>query len=59
MPKKKKEVATMDMVTKKKIKNHKKLGDIENELIDYKNKKKKMNTTKVFENKGKKKKSGY
>ena len=58
MPKKKKEVATMDMVTKKKIKNHKKLGDIENELIDYKNKKKKMNTTKVFEPKGKKK-SGY
>tara|TARA_R110001632_G_scaffold175864_1_gene295565 strand:+ start:739 stop:915 length:177 start_codon:yes stop_codon:yes gene_type:complete len=58
MPKKKKEVATMDMVTKKKIKNHKKLGDIENELIDYKNKKKIMNTTKVFETKGKKK-SGY
>ena len=26
MPKKKKVVATMDMVTKKKIKNHKKLG---------------------------------
>tara|TARA_R110001599_G_C12060095_1_gene643075 strand:- start:714 stop:890 length:177 start_codon:yes stop_codon:yes gene_type:complete len=58
MPKKKKVVATMDTVTEKKVKNHRKLGDIENELIDYKNKKKKMNTTKVFETKGTKK-SGY
>ncbi len=58
MPKKKKVVATMDMVTEKKVKNHKKLGDTENEVIDYKNKRKKMNTTKVFETKGKKK-SGY
>ena len=57
MPKKKKEVATMDMVTKKKIKNHKKLGDTENEVIDYKNKRKKIKT-KVFETKGTKK-SGY
>ena len=58
MPKKKKVVATMDMVTEKKVKNHKKLGDTENEVIDYKNKRKKMNTTKVFETKGTKK-SGY
>ena len=40
MPKKKKVVATMDMVTRKKIKNHKKLGDTENEVIEYKNKRK-------------------
>ena len=58
MPKKKKVVATMDMVTEKKVKNHKKLGDTENEVIEYKVKRKKMNTTKVFETKGKKK-SGY
>lgn len=58
MPKKKKVVATMDMATEKKVKNHKKLGDTENEVIEYKVKRKKMNTTKVFETKGKKK-SGY
>lgn len=54
MPKKKKVVATMDMVTKKKIMNHKKLGDTENEVIEYKNKRKKIKT-KVFESK----KGGY
>jgi len=58
MPKKKKVVATMDTVTKKKVKNHKKLGDTEKEVIEYKVKRKKMNTTKVFETKGTKK-SGY
>ena len=57
MPKKKKRVATMDMVTEKKVKNHKKLGDTENEVIDYKVKRKKIKT-KVFETKGTKK-SGY
>ena len=56
MPKKKK-VATMDMVTEKKVKNHKKLGDTENEVIEYKVKRKKIKT-KVFETKGTKK-SGY
>ena len=57
MPKKKKVVATMDMVTKKKVKNHKKLGDIEKDIIEYKVKRKKIKT-KVFETKGTKK-SGY
>jgi len=57
MPKKKKVVATMDMVTEKKVKNHKKLGDTENEVIEYKVKRKKIKT-KVFETKGTKK-SGY
>ena len=57
MPKKKKVVATMDTVTKKKVKNHKKLGDTENEVIDYKEKRKEIKT-KVFETKGTKK-SGY
>jgi len=57
MPKKKKVVATMDMATEKKVKNHKKLGDTENEVIEYKVKRKKIKT-KVFETKGTKK-SGY
>tara|TARA_R110002153_G_scaffold143212_1_gene294298 strand:+ start:307 stop:480 length:174 start_codon:yes stop_codon:yes gene_type:complete len=57
MPKKKKVVATMDMVTEKKVKNHKKLGDTEKEVIEYKVKRKKIKT-KVFETKGTKK-SGY
>tara|TARA_R110001632_G_scaffold179013_1_gene298839 strand:+ start:205 stop:378 length:174 start_codon:yes stop_codon:yes gene_type:complete len=57
MPKKKKVVATMDTVTEKKVKNHKELGDTENEVIEYKVKRKKIKT-KVFETKGTKK-SGY
>ena len=52
MPRKKKVVAAIDMTTKKKLKNHKKLGDTEKEVIEYKEKRKKIKT-KVFEGQGK------
>jgi|TARA_R110002096_G_scaffold385543_1_gene579405 hypothetical protein len=52
MPRKKKKVATMDTTTKRKIKNHKKLSDPEKDIIEYKEKRKKIKT-KVFEGQSK------